>query len=327
MSRRSEPRRDAPLGQNQNGSSTVKAGTSYSGLIKATARWEILRQHVEDGVPLTVLAEEHHIGLRTLQRWHQSFKLQGKPGLEPVAQGKRGRRMPSDFVKLVEGLALAKLPRTTAAIHQQANKVALHQGWAPVSYSTIRSIVGEIDPGMMTLAQQGAAVYRDKYELVWRRRAERPNAVWQADHTELDILVFDTGHRPVRPWLTTIMDDYSRALCGYMIFTGAPSSLNTALVLREAIWPKKTADWPMCGIPDVLYVDHGTDFTSHHMAQAARDLHFEITFSAVARPQGRGKIERFFGTLNTELLARLPVTCTTYAIPNPDYRLVNWTRR
>ncbi|WP_347038332.1 helix-turn-helix domain-containing protein [Glutamicibacter halophytocola] len=131
----------------------MKAGTSYSGLIKATARWEILRQHVEDGVPLTVLAEEHHIGLRTLQRWHQSFKLQGKPGLEPVAQGKRGRRMPSDFVKLVEGLALAKLPRTTAAIHQQANKVALHQGWAPVSYSTIRSIVGEIDPGMMTLAQ------------------------------------------------------------------------------------------------------------------------------------------------------------------------------
>ncbi|MGZ2225596.1 helix-turn-helix domain-containing protein [Glutamicibacter nicotianae] len=110
MSRRSEPRRDAPLGQNQNGSSTVKAGTSYSGLIKATARWEILRQHVEDGVPLTVLAEKHHIGLRTLQRWHQSFKLQGKPGLEPVAQGKRGRRMPSDFVKLVEGLALAKLP-------------------------------------------------------------------------------------------------------------------------------------------------------------------------------------------------------------------------
>ena len=317
MSRRSEPRRDAPLGQNQNGSSTVKAGTSYSGLIKATARWEILRQHVEDGVPLTVLAEEHHIGLRTLQRWHQSFKLQGKPGLEPVAQGKRGCRMPSDFVKLVEGLALAKLPRTTAAIHQQANKVALHQGWAPVSYSTIRSIVGEIDPGMMTLAQQGAAVYRDKYELVWRRRAERPNAVWQADHTELDILVFDTGHRPVRPWLTTIMDDYSRALCGYMIFTGAPSSLNTALALREAIWPKKTADWPMCGIPDVLYVDHGADFTSHHMAQAARDLHFEITFSAVARPQGRGKIERFFGTLNTELLARLPGYLHNVRNPKP----------
>ena len=52
----------------------------------------------------------------------------------------------------------------------------------------------------------------------------------------------------------------------------------------------------------MLYVDHGTDFTSHHLAQAARDLHFEIIFSTVARPQGRGKIERFFGTLNTELL-------------------------
>ena len=28
--------------------------------------------------------------------------------------------------------------------------------------------------------------------------------------------------------------------------------------------------------------------------------------SAVARPQGRGKIERFFGTVNTELLTTLP---------------------
>ena len=62
----------------------------------------------------------------------------------------------------------------------------------------------------------------------------------------------------------------------------------------------------MCGIPDVLYVDHGSDFTSHHLAQTAKDLHFEITYSTVARPQVRGKIERFFGTVKTELLAELP---------------------
>ncbi|WP_295689573.1 Mu transposase C-terminal domain-containing protein [uncultured Brevibacterium sp.] len=62
----------------------------------------------------------------------------------------------------------------------------------------------------------------------------------------------------------------------------------------------------MCGIPDWLYVDHGTDFTSDHLSQTAKDLHFEIIYSAVARPQGRGKIERIFGTINTELLATLP---------------------
>ena len=36
------------------------------------------------------------------------------------------------------------------------------------------------------------------------------------------------------------------------------------------------------------------------------DLHFELVYSAIARPQGRGKIERLFGTLNTELLPELP---------------------
>jgi putative transposase len=35
-------------------------------------------------------------------------------------------------------------------------------------------------------------------------------------------------------------------------------------------------------------------------------LRFRIVYSAVARPQGRGKIERLFGTLNTELLPELP---------------------
>ena len=91
-----------------------------------------------------------------------------------------------------------------------------------------------------------------------------------------------------------------------MVFLGAPSALNTALALRQGIWPKHHPNWPMCGIPEVLYVDHGPDFTSGHVAQTARDLHFEIIYSTVARPQGRGKIERFFGTVNTELLADLP---------------------
>jgi putative transposase len=80
----------------------------------------------------------------------------------------------------------------------------------------------------------------------------------------------------------------------------------TALALRQAIWPKTDPRWPMCGIPEVLYVDHGSDFTSDHLARTAVDLHVRLIHSAVARPQGRGKVERFFGTVNTELLTTLP---------------------
>ena len=65
---------------------------------------------------------------------------------------------------------------------------------------------------MVTLALEGPASYRDRHELVFRHRAERPNALWQVDHTELDILIKDPSGRPSRPWLTTVMDDYSRAI-------------------------------------------------------------------------------------------------------------------
>ena len=82
--------------------------------------------------------------------------------------------------------------------------------------------------------------------------------------------------------------------------------LNTCLALRHAIWRKADPAWPVCGIPDVLYVDHGSDFTSQHLDQVAASLRFRIVYSAIGCPQGRGKIERLFGTFNTELLPELP---------------------
>jgi putative transposase len=86
----------------------------------------------------------------------------------------------------------------------------------------------------------------------------------------------------------------------------APSAIQTALALRQAIWRKPQAGWHICGIPQVLYTDHGSDFTSHHIEQVAADLKIRLIFSGVARPRGRGKIERFFDSLSQVLLSRLP---------------------
>jgi hypothetical protein len=34
--------------------------------------------------------------------------------------------------------------------------------------------------------------------------------------------------------------------------------------LRQAIWRKEDSRWIVCGIPDILYTDNGSDFTSQH---------------------------------------------------------------
>jgi putative transposase len=118
--------------------------------------------------------------------------------------------------------------------------------------------------------------------------------------------VLDANSRPARPWLTVVLDDHSRAAAGYSVFLGAPCALNLSLALRQAIWRKPDPAWPVHGLPDALYTDHGADFTSDHLAAVAADLHIQLVHSTVGRPQGRGKVDRFFGSITTELRPTLP---------------------
>lgn len=273
----------------------------------ALARWRILRLHIEYAIPLTTLAQETGVGLRTLQRWKSDYLAGGIDALRPRSRTDRGSRRTSPvLVALIERLALTRPRPSLATLHRLARAEGERVGVLPPSYSTVRSIVQSLDPALVTLALEGPTSYRDRFELAFRRRAERPNATWQADHTELDVLIRGANGKPERPWLTVILDDYSRAICGYTVFTGAPSAMNTALALRQAIWRKSNPTWAMCGLPDVLHVDHGSDFTSNHLEYTTVALKIRLIYSTIGRPQGRGKIERFFGTVNTELLATLP---------------------
>ena len=235
-------------------------------------RWRILRLHVEDEIPLAELARETKVSLRTLERWHRSFQEGGIAALDPRPRRDAGtRRTTAETVAFIERLALTRPRPSLATLHRLAVADADDGTPRPRATPPSETSCTPWTPALVTLALEGPASYRDRHELVYRRRAERPNQIWQADHTELDILIIGADGKPDRPWLTTVMDDYSRAICGYTVFTGAPSALNTALALRQAIWRKTDPAWAMCGIPDILHVDHGSDFTSHHLERTAID--------------------------------------------------------
>jgi putative transposase len=271
----------------------------------AWSRWRVIAPTVEDGVPLTRAAAHAGVPISTARRCLKRYRQDGLSGLARTPRSDHGqRRTRPELVVMVEALALRRPRLTAAAIARRVQAVAGDQGWPAPAYSTVASIIAAIDPALMTLAQDGSAALRDRYELVYRREADRPNEIWQADHTELDVL--DSDGSPARPWLTLILDDHSRAVAGYTVFLGAPSALNLSLALRQAIWRKSEVAGPVHGLPDALHVDHGSDFTSRHIEQVCADLHVRLLHSAVARPQGRGKVERLFGTITTELLPSVP---------------------
>ena len=95
-------------------------------------------------------------------------------------------------------------------------------------------------------------------------------------------------------------------MAGYFLFFEAPSTIQTALALHQAIWRKDDPRWHVCGIPDALYTDNGRDFTSQHLEQVAADLKMRLVFSTPGMPRGRGRIERFFATISDMLLCDLP---------------------
>ena len=275
---------------------------------EAQRRFEVLRPHLEDGVPLVHAAAAAGIPARTARHWLARYRADGLAGLPRSPRRDRDiRRQPAELVELVEGLVLRRPRGSIAHIHRQAVRIAGERGWRAPSYGKVRSIVAALDhPGLVALAHDGPVAYRERFELVYRREAIAANAVWQADHTQLDVLVVDHVGQPARPWLTVILDDFSRAVAGYAVNLDAPSALQTALALHHAIWRKPDPAWTVCGLPEVLYSDHGSDFTSRHLEQVAADLRIQLIHSTAGVPQGRGKIERLFGTITSELLPQLP---------------------
>ena len=275
---------------------------------EALRRFHLIRPFLEDGVPLTQIAREHQIPVRTLRRWVQRYRVDGLGGLSrPTRKDKDQRRaVTAQVQQFIEGLALEKPRRSLATIHREVAKLTKERGWKTPSYSTIERIVQQLDPALMTLAHEGSKVYREEFDVIYRHEASAPNEVWQADHSLLPILVLNEQGKPAKPWLTIILDDYSRGVPGYYLGFASPTALQTALTLHQAIWHKADARWHLCGIPAHFYTDNGSDFTSQHLEQVAADLKIELVFSWPGHPRGRGKIERFFRSIEQLLLPHLP---------------------
>lgn len=259
-------------------------------------------------VSMVKVSQSESIPVRTLRSWVKQFSEKGISGLKRAKRKDSGssRILTPELTGLIQSFTLQKPPLSISAIHRKVVLLSQRSNLKPPSYETVYGMVKKISPALLTLAHEGGKAYQQKYELIYRRECSTSNEIWQCDHTELDIYILDAAGKERKPWLTTIIDDYSRAIAGIFLSPDAPSSLNTALALRQAIWKKENSDWQICGIPQILYTDHGSDFMSKHTRQVCIGLKIRMLNSAVGRPQGRGKIERFFGTLNECVLMDLP---------------------
>ena len=120
-----------------------------------------------------------------------------------------------------------------------------------------------------------------------------PNDIWQADHTELDVMVLDEAGRPARPWLTVILDDHSRAVAGY---TRVPRRSDRAADRVGVAAGDLAQDRPGAGrcaaCRRSCTATTAPTSPAPTLTQVCADLKVQLIHSAPGQPRGRGKVER-----------------------------------
>ena len=267
-------------------------------------RFRALRSHVQDGVPLTEAAHVAGVPLRTMQRWVARYLDNGLAGLARRRRADAGqRRLPAAIVEAIKTLALGKPRLSAAAIRRRLGPLVEAQDWPVPSYAAVHAIVRDLDPGLVTLAHEGTVAYRNRFELIHRHRADRPNAIWQADHTQLDLLILDANAKPVRP------DPRHRLPLTFVaeVRLVRPQDLAHGIP-RHVQFPHDLLHRPLLNVisppdpRDRIHPPHlpsvrclaTNGLTKHQRGQDCMPKH------------RRGKVERFFGTMNREFLPYLP---------------------
>ena len=133
-----------------------------------------------------------------------------------------------------------------------------------------------------------------------RRRfeAEEPNDIWQSDVMHGPKALVDQKSR--KTYLIAFLDDHSRLI----LFAGFYLSENL-----EAFMDAFETAMAKRGLPRKLYVDNGAAFRSHKLEFTCASLAISLIHARPYKPQGKGKIERFFRTVRSDFLPTAEMSC------------------
>src|SRR5277367_6578128 len=218
---------------------------------------------------------------------------------------------------------------TMAKLRRDLRKDCTAAGLKPPSRTAIQARVSARSLREMVKAREGSAAARQRFVPV--RPGLRPRSpldVVQIDHTKVDIQLVADGARAVlgRPWLTLLLDVFSRSVLGLYLSFDAPSAAGVAMAIAQGVLPKAewlmrndlALAWPMHGLPRSLHLDNGAEFHSRALKRGCQQHGVRIDYRPPATPRFGGHIERLMGTLMTRVHA-LPGTTSSNVIARSDY--------
>jgi putative transposase len=220
------------------------------------------------------------ISRETLDRWIRRYRCGGFEALVPAPRRLAART----DAQVLELAASLKRENPTRTVAQVARILRTATGWAPSESTLLRHFHGlEL---MGPAAGQAAAVFG-------RFEAADPDEMWVGD------ALHGTRVGDRKTYLFAFLDDHSRLVVGHR-FGFAEDTVRLAAALKPALAAR--------GVPASIYVDNGSAFCDAWLLRACAKLGVRLVHSTPGRPQGRGKIERFFRTVREQFLIEVTDT-------------------
>lgn len=261
----------------------------------ALFRYQLIREAADEqitprqrGPMVRALAGTHpgpfgqdvHVSKDTIDRWIRLWRRGGFDALKP--QGRTQGPVTDPGVLALAGTLKRENPARTAA---QVRRIMIATlGDAP-SESTLLRHFRTLDIPTGTPATATG-----------RFEASHPNEIWVGDGLH--------GPRVAgrKTYLFAFLDDHSRIVVASR-WAFAEDTVRLAAALRPALQAR--------GIPESIYVDNGSAFTDASLMRICARLGIRLIHSRPYRPQGRGKIERFFNTVTSQFLAEVSTGADT----------------
>jgi putative transposase len=290
---------------------TAVTEASPEAMQEAVERYRML--HPEHGVPSNLSRCP-----RTLKRLRKQYREaellhgNGMVGLYPQIhrRGNRCRKLDEAVIKIMKEVIQEKylVPHrpTRKSAYGEAVLRCKDDGLVPPSAKAFRAEINRISRHEQELKRSGKRAAYAFEEFYWRldmttpRHGERPFDIAHIDHTQLDIEVADRRYGKVfdRPWLSVMLDAYSREPLAYWISFDSPSYVSCMMLIKECV--KRHAR-----VPRILVLDGGSEFDSVYFETLI--AHFNILKKSRAKSKARfgSVLERFFGTTNTQMVHNL----------------------
>jgi len=305
---------------------------------QAQARFAVIQPLVEQGhysrTEVQARAQATGYGTATLYRWLRQYQRSGVASA--LVSNKRGpargqrRLCPEVNVIIDTTIQETYLSGQKPSMRRTALEIercCRNAGLLPPHPNTVRHRILQLSNHTKLRRREGHQAARSVFEPIRGPYpdADWPLAVWQIDHTLVDLILVDDLHRrPVgRPWITVAIDVFSRMVAGFSISFDPPGAMSVGLCLAHAMLPKETwlakhditTPWPVWGKPAAVHADNAKEFRGRMLTRACENLGIDLHWRPVARPHYGGYIERLCGTLNHAIHA-LPGT----TFSNPQQR-------